>query len=146
LAVRLRLRRMGKKKQPYYRIVAIDSRAARDGKYLESLGTYNPRSEPLALDIQEERARYWLDQGAQPSDTVYTLLQRKGILLRRHLQHQAADATKVQEEVQKWESLQAVKLQRQEAASTQRKREAKAASATAEAEPPAEPAPTDGES
>jgi small subunit ribosomal protein S16 len=127
LAVRLRLRRMGKKKQPFYRIVAIDSRAARDGKYIESLGTYDPRQEPAKVQLVEARAQYWLDQGAKPSDTVYGLLQRKGLLLRRHLTGLGAEDAKVQEEMQKWETAQADKLKRREAAKAQRQVKAKAA-------------------
>ena len=98
MAVRLRLRRMGKKKQPFYRIVAIDSRAARNGKYIESLGTYNPRREPVDLQLTEDRMLYWLDQGAKPSETVYGLLKRKGILLRRHFKGLGADETRILEE------------------------------------------------
>jgi small subunit ribosomal protein S16 len=148
LAVRLRLRRMGKKKQPTYRIVAIDSRAARDGKYIENLGTYDPRQEPAKVELVEERTQYWLDQGAKPSDTVYGLLQRKGVLLRRHLQGLGAEDVKVQEEVQKWAVAQADKLTRHEAVKAQRKVKAKATTTTtpepAAAEPvAAEPAQTE---
>lgn len=146
MAVRLRLRRMGKKKQPFYRIVAIDSRSARNGKYLESLGTYDPRHEPAALQLVEERAQYWLDQGAKPSDTVFGLLQRKGVLLRRHLKGLGADDAKIQDEIQKWEMAQADKLKRREAAIAQRKTKNKsktaepAASEPAAADSPAETA------
>ena len=134
MAVRLRLRRMGKKKQPFYRIVAIDSRAARDGKYIESLGTYNPRRDPVALQLTEARALYWLDQGAKPSETVYSLLKRKGVLLRRHLKGLGADETRIQEETQKWEATQVDKQKRREAAKAQRKIKAKAKPAEAEVE------------
>ena len=147
MAVRLRLRRMGKKKQPYYRIVAIDSRSARGGKYLDNLGTYNPRSEPMTLQIIEERALYWLNQGAKPSDTVRTLLSRKGILLRRHLKNRGADDAKIHEEMQKLEALQADKQRRHQAARAQRKLKAKekptestAAEAVTTAPTPVEPA------
>ena len=132
MAVRLRLKRMGKKKQPTYRIVAIDSRAARDGKYIENLGTYDPRQEPAKVQLVEARALYWLDQGAQPSDTVYGLLQRKGVLLRRHLKGLGAEDAKVQEEMQKWEMMQADKLKRREAVKAQRKVKAKATTTTPE--------------
>ncbi len=150
MAVRLRLRRMGKKKQPTYRIVAIDSRAARDGKYIENLGTYDPRQEPAKVELVEARALYWLDQGAKPSDTVYGLLQRKGLLHRRHLTGLGAEEAKVQEEMQKWEMTQADKLKRREAVKAQRKGKAKAAAATTAPEPAAaepvaaEPAQTEG--
>jgi len=125
LAVRLRLRRMGRKKQPYYRIVAIDSRSARNGKYLENIGTYNPRHDAAGLDIREERAVYWLDRGAKPSETVNNLFKRQGILLRRHLQRLGADDLKIQEATQQWQGLQAEKQKRREAVKAQRKSKAK---------------------
>ncbi len=74
MAVRLRLMRMGKKKQPTYRVVAADSRKARNGRFIEILGTYNPRQEPSLIEIDNERALHWLRHGAQPSDRVQKLL------------------------------------------------------------------------
>ncbi len=85
MAVRLRLRRMGRKKLPLWTIVAADSRRARDGRYIEKLGNYNPLVKPSAVDLNVERIHYWLSHGAQPSDTVRNLLSREGILLERHL-------------------------------------------------------------
>ncbi|MFQ5677697.1 MAG: 30S ribosomal protein S16, partial [bacterium] len=82
MSVRLRLRRMGKKKQPFYRIVAIDSRAARNGRYIENLGTYNPLTQPADISIKEDRALYWLGKGAIPSYTVKSFLRKKGLLLK----------------------------------------------------------------
>jgi small subunit ribosomal protein S16 len=73
------LRRTGKKKQPSYRIVVADSRAPRDGDFVETLGTYNPRSEPSVIVLDEERAKHWLDRGAQPSDRVWKILAIQGI-------------------------------------------------------------------
>ena len=78
MAVKLRLTRMGAKKAPFYRIVAIDERKARDGQYLENVGTYNPATEEL--NIQSDRALYWLGVGAQPTETVRTLLKRQEII------------------------------------------------------------------
>ncbi|WP_419920674.1 30S ribosomal protein S16 [Candidatus Poriferisodalis sp.] len=74
MAVRLRLKRMGKKKQPSYRVVAVDSRKPRDGRVLEIIGTYDPRQEPSAVSIVNDRAVHWLRHGAQPSETVSKLL------------------------------------------------------------------------
>jgi len=71
---------MGAPKQPSYRIVAADSRAPRDGRFLEILGHYNPRTDPVTLEVKEERVRYWLAQGAQPTEAVVRLLKQKGIL------------------------------------------------------------------
>ncbi|WP_420637563.1 30S ribosomal protein S16 [Candidatus Poriferisocius sp.] len=74
VAVRLRLMRMGKKKQPTYRVVAADSRKARNGRFIEVVGTYNPRQEPSLVEIDNERALHWLRHGAQPSERVQKLL------------------------------------------------------------------------
>ena len=74
MAVRLRLMRMGKKKQPTYRVVAADSRKARNGRFIEIVGTYNPRQEPSLVEINNERALHWLRHGAQPSERVQKLL------------------------------------------------------------------------
>ena len=78
MAVRLRLKRTGKKKQPSYRVVAVDSRKPRDGRVLEVIGTYDPRQEPSAISIVNERAVHWLSHGAQPSETVSKLLTISG--------------------------------------------------------------------
>ena len=78
--VRIRLRRMGKKKQPTYRIVVADARSPRDGKFIEIIGNYAPTRQPKILNIDGERARYWLSVGAQPSDTVAYLLQKAGVV------------------------------------------------------------------
>ncbi|NLE46516.1 MAG: 30S ribosomal protein S16 [Chloroflexi bacterium] len=77
--VRIRLRRVGGKKQPAYRIVVTDQRAPRDGRFIESIGYYNPRTEPESVQIDEERALYWLGHGGQPSDAVARLFRAQGI-------------------------------------------------------------------
>lgn len=78
MAVKLRLMRMGKKKQPTYRVVAADSRAPRNGKFIEILGTYAPRAEPSVVKIDNTRAVHWLSEGAQPTETVEKLLKISG--------------------------------------------------------------------
>ena len=78
--VKIRLRRMGMKKQPSYRIVVADARAPRDGKYIECIGFYNPRTEPPTVQIDEERALYWLGVGAQPTEAVVRLLEKTGVM------------------------------------------------------------------
>ncbi|HWO94478.1 MAG TPA: 30S ribosomal protein S16 [Dehalococcoidia bacterium] len=78
--VRIRLRRQGKKRQPIYRIVVADSRAPRDGDFIETIGLYNPLTDPETVTVDEERLRHWLGHGAQPSETVDKLLRRKGFL------------------------------------------------------------------
>ncbi|MBE9533730.1 MAG: 30S ribosomal protein S16 [Proteobacteria bacterium] len=80
MAARIRLTRKGTKKKPFYRIVVADSEAPRDGKFLEILGTYNPLTDPAEVRIDPERLRVWLDRGAQPSDTVRSLIKQKGLL------------------------------------------------------------------
>ena len=80
MAVKLRLTRMGKKKQPMYRIVATDSHTKRDGEYIELIGTYNPLTKPATVKINEEVALKWLSNGAIPSDTVKNLLKEAGIM------------------------------------------------------------------
>jgi len=80
--VRIRLRRIGLKGQPSYRIVVTDQRKARGGKYIESIGNYNPRTEPSTDVVQEDRALYWLSMGAQPSESVQSIFQRTGTLER----------------------------------------------------------------
>ena len=74
--VKIRLRRMGAKKAPYYRIVVADSRSPRDGRFIEEIGTYNPLSETNSLRVDTERANYWIANGAQPTDTVRALLKK----------------------------------------------------------------------
>lgn len=78
--VKIRLRRMGAKKAPFYRIVVADSRAPRDGAFIDEIGYYNPVSEPVELHINEEKAQKWLSNGAQPTDTVRALLKKKDII------------------------------------------------------------------
>ena len=77
--VKVRLKRMGAKKKPFYRIIIADSRAPRDGKFLETVGTYDPRKNPSEVTLKEERIRYWIDNGAQPTDTVRSLLKKNGV-------------------------------------------------------------------
>jgi len=77
--VKLRLRRMGAKKRPSYRIVAADSRSPRDGAFIESVGFYDPITDPATINVNLDRARHWIDNGAQPTDTVRSILQRAGV-------------------------------------------------------------------
>lgn len=79
MAVKIRLKRMGKKKSPFYRIVVADSRAPRDGKFIEEIGTYDPNQEPSVFNVNEESVKKWLANGAQPTETVGKLLKIAGI-------------------------------------------------------------------
>lgn len=80
MAVKIRLRRMGAKKAPFYRIVVADSRYPRDGRFIEEVGYYDPTKEPSVVKIDEEKAKKWLSSGAQPTDTVKALLKANGVL------------------------------------------------------------------
>ena len=84
MSVKLRLRRTGRKKQPLYRIVVADSRSPRDGKFIEVVGQYAPRQGENALNLKTDRVHHWLDNGAQPTDTVRSLLRKAGVLKTRH--------------------------------------------------------------
>ncbi|HEY9582080.1 MULTISPECIES: 30S ribosomal protein S16 [Savagea] len=84
MAVKIRLKRMGAKKTPFYRIVVADSRSPRDGRQIETVGTYNPLTQPAELKIDEELALAWLAKGAQPSDTVRNLFSSQGIMEKFH--------------------------------------------------------------
>ena len=78
------LMRIGAKGKPFYRVVVKEKRSKRDGKYLENLGTYNPMMDPALVDLKHERIQYWIGVGAQPTDTVRSLLRKAGVLKRRH--------------------------------------------------------------
>ena len=78
--VKIRLKRMGMKKKPFYRLVVTDSRNPRDGRFIEEIGYYNPVAQPVEMKINDERAKYWLSVGAQPTDTVRALLKKGGVL------------------------------------------------------------------
>ena len=80
MAVKLRLKRMGAKQRPSYRIVAADSRSPRDGRFIETVGTYNPIANPAEVHIDKEKAMKWLNNGAQPTDTVKTIFRQEGIM------------------------------------------------------------------
>ena len=85
MPVKIRLQRHGRKGKPFYWIVAADSRAKRDGKYLEKIGTYNPNTNPAMIDLDVDGAVKWLENGAQPTDTARAILSYKGALLKKHL-------------------------------------------------------------
>jgi small subunit ribosomal protein S16 len=79
MAVKIRLARHGAKKRPFYRVVVADGESPRDGRFIESVGTYNPLQDPAEVTLKTERVKYWLGQGALPSDTVRSLLKREGL-------------------------------------------------------------------
>lgn len=96
--LRIRLRRTGKKKQASYRVVVADRRAARDGAFVEVIGHYNPRSDPQTLVLEEDRVKYWLEHGAQPSETVHRLLHKEGLIAVAPPQRHTAPSSSEQRE------------------------------------------------
>lgn len=133
MAVKLRLRRMGKKKQPIYKIVAADSRSPRDGKFIEALGIYNPLTKPHSIDLKEERINYWLDNGAQPTNTVKSLLNQKGITLKRDLVKRKFPQEKIEAELNNWQNKREASLKKKsEKKKISAKQKAKAQQSTEE--------------
>jgi len=104
LAVRLRLRRVGRKKFPIYKVVAADQRSPRDGRFIEAVGQYEPLRESNKVEFQEDRILYWLQNGAQPTDTVRNLLQKKGLWLKWSLIKNGADEEKIAKAIENFES------------------------------------------
>ena len=98
MPVKIRLQRKGRRKRPFYHIVIADSRAPRDGKFIEKIGTYNPMTVPATIELNREVAYDWLMKGAQPTDTVRAILRFKGVLYRKHLQRGVAKGALSQEE------------------------------------------------
>ena len=103
MSVKIRLFRVGRKKKSIYRIVVIDSRKRRDGRYLDKIGFYDPLKNPAEVRIDKEKALQWLDKGAQPSDTVFNLFQKEGIALEYHLIKNNVSEEARHIELQKWE-------------------------------------------
>jgi len=130
---------MGKKKRPYYRIVAADSRAPRNGRFIELVGTYDPLIKPFQVELKEERVFHWLKNGAQPTQTVKNLFQRKGVWLRWDLMKNGADEAKIAEEFGKWELLQVEKEKRLAAKEDEKKSKKAEAKAKAAEEKEEEP-------
>ena len=101
MATKIRLARHGKKGKPFYHIVIADSRAKRDGRYIERIGSYNPNINPALIDINFDRALYWIGVGAQPTDTVRAMLSYRGLMLKKHLQIGVIKGAMTQEEADK---------------------------------------------
>lgn len=141
--VKLRLRRAGKKKYPIYKIVAADTRSPRDGRFIETVGQYNPNLNPILLTLKEERVFHWLRKGAQPTDTVRSLFQRNGLWLRWTLTKRGVDEEKKQIILERWQMQQAERMTRETDRKARRlEKKKKAAAKPAEAAPAAaEPAP-----
>ncbi len=115
MPTRIRLQRKGKKGSPFYHVVIADGRAPRDGKFIERLGTYNPMTDPATIDLNFDRALYWLQVGAQPSETVRSILSREGVMLKDHLlkgvKKGALTEDQVEEKFKAWLKEKAEKLE-----------------------------------
>lgn len=150
MAVHVRLRRMGAKKRPFYRIVAIDSRRARDAVYLDNLGTYNPIEKPAVIKVHEDRLIKWFDQGAQPSDTVHALLSQIGFLAKYEEYKKGKDVseielkTTIKERPKKTRQMKKAALKAEEEAKAKAEADAKAAEEAAKAEEEAKAADEGG--
>ncbi len=141
--VKIRLRREGKKKYPVYKFVATDIRKPRNGGYLEALGQYNPNTNPVTIAIKETRVEHWLRKGAQPTDTVRSLLRRNGFWLRWTLTRQGKDEAVVRSVTERWQMQQAEKAQHEadrKARRAAKKKKASAPSADAAPAPAEAPA------
>jgi ribosomal protein S16 len=161
MAVKIRLQRHGKKGKPFYHVVVADSRAPRDGKFIERIGSYNPNTNPATIDLNFEKALDWLNKGAQPTDTTRAILSYKGVLYKKHLlggvKKGAFDEAAADAKFEEWLGAKEAKIQGKVDGLTQSKEEARKAALAAEAKkkaeiaaaieakntPPAEEAPVD---
>lgn len=125
MPVRMRLQRKGRKKAPFYHIVVADARAPRDGKYIEKIGTYNPMTKPATIELDREKAFSWLQNGAQPSETVRSILRFKGVLYRKHLERGVKKGAMTQDEAmvkyQEWIDAKEAKIEKRKEAALQEK-------------------------
>lgn len=114
---------MGKKRQPIYKVVAADARSPRDGKYIEAIGSYNPKTEPASIELNEERALYWLGCGAQPTTTVKNLLSKEGILLKKELIKAGLSEEAISVKLAEWGKNQDSLIEKKNAKAEQKKKE-----------------------
>lgn len=143
MAVRLRLRRVGKKKMPVYHIVAADSRMARSGKFLEIVGRYDPLQHPLQVSTKDDRVFHWLSVGALPTDTVRSLFQQTGLWLKWGLMKKGSDEATIATAMEKWQAAQVEKRQRNDARKVRRVASRKAKKKPVETESAPAPTPTE---
>ncbi len=128
MATKIRLQRHGRKGYAFYSIVIADSRAPRDGKFIEKLGTYNPNTDPATVDLNFDRALYWVETGAQPTDTVRNILSREGVMLMKHLhggvKKGAFDEAAAQSKFDAWKSSKTQQIDAAKAKTAEAKKEA----------------------
>ena len=106
MAVKIRLKRMGRRKRPFYRIVAIDSRTRRDGPEIERLGWFDPLKTDVAVDLKEDRIMHWLKQGAQPSETVSNIISSSGLQYKMHLMREGKSEEEIASALIEWQLMQ----------------------------------------
>ena len=148
MATKIRLQRHGRKSYAFYQIVVADSRAPRDGKFIERIGSYNPNTNPATVDLNFERALYWLQVGAQPTDTTRNILSREGVCMKKHLlegvKKGAFDEATAESKFQAWLKNKQASVEAEEVAKKKAELAAAAAAKAAEeaaANAPAEEAP-----
>lgn len=137
MPVKIRLQRHGKKGNPFYHIVIADGRAPRDGKFIEKIGTYNPITQPATIDLSIDKAVTWLNNGAQPTDTVRAILSYKGVLYKKHLMTGVAKGAFDEAEAEKrfaaWQAEKDAKINKAKSQIEETKRNAKKEALAAEA-------------
>lgn len=138
MATKIRLQRHGRKSYAFYPIVIADSRAPRDGKFIERIGSYNPNTHPATIELNFERALYWVMTGAQPTDTVHTILSDEGVMLMKHLlggvQKGAFDEATAKAKFEAWKANKAASVQALKSKDSEAVRAAKKAQLEAEKE------------
>ena len=136
MSVKIRLARHGRKRYAYYHIVVADSRAPRDGRYIERIGSYNPNTNPATIDLNIDKALTWLNNGAQPTDTARAILSYKGVLMKKHLlegvKKGAFDEMEAERRFQKWAEEKEAKIKAKENRLSQESRDAKKSRAEVE--------------
>lgn len=130
--VKLRLKRIGKKKKPVYKIVAADARSPRDGRFIEELGYYDPNFDPMKIALKKTKVMYWLKNGAQPTDTVRQLFQKEGVLLQMDLIKRGKSQEEIDARLAKFEADKVGKQERAKAKKTRLKERQKAKKANTE--------------
>ncbi|NTU53897.1 MAG: 30S ribosomal protein S16 [Chlorobiaceae bacterium] len=131
--VKIRLKRAGRKKMPFYQIVAADGRAPRDGKFLEVIGHYNPTAKPHAVTIEKDRVAYWLNVGAQPTSTAHSLIRGTGLLHEMNLKRRGLSESDIAAQMEAWQQKEVERRQKRLNAKL-RRRQAKKAAESAGAE------------
>ena len=129
--VKIRLRRAGRKKLPFYQIVAADARAPRDGKFLEVIGHYQPTSKPHAITLDKERTAYWLGVGAQPTTTVRSLIRATGLFHELNMKRRGRSEEEIAAEMEQWKSRETERREKRLAVKIRRRQAKKAAEAEA---------------